>query len=490
MGEGDNRKVMSEEIERYDAIVIGSAIGGLFTASLMAKKNLSVLILKEKAYKPIVSRGGYRFIPFSNFSEINLNKALIEWIFEELDIPLKPIGKNSSNDSKDEAVVHYQVLLPDNRIDVADDASLFRVELEREFRNELGEIKRFFDELRNIRDLIKNLKSKDVSPNLFPARRPNLLGKFISSFFKRKSIGKRLSVFSKEFQKFIEAQLIANGNLYPKEPSIYLAAYNLMKRLGDIDKTIDIDRLYSQIIDRFSSMDGRIQEVERIDKIERRFKDRFIISLDGGERVLESRFIIINHPFKNISYIQDGERVLLKGNKLIKPYYTIMPVFLGIKEKVVPVGMKDLFVSIFDINKPYEKGNLIYIYLSPAGDEFWSPRGKRALLVEALIPYKDLCFSDETFKKNLFSHLNHIIPFLEEYVEFVDFEWGEKQLSCWSYPHFIYKEERGFDWRAGIISHKISKNIFFVGKENFPYLGLEGEIISAYLIVRDILGLN
>jgi hypothetical protein len=34
---------------------------------------------------------------------------------------------------------------------------------------------------------------------------------------------------------------------------------------------------------------------------------------------------------------------------------------------------------------------------------------------------------------------------------------------------------------------KLSKNVYFVGKENFPYLGLEGEIFSGFMVAQQIL---
>lgn len=483
---------MSSGKERYDVIVIGSAIGGLFAASLIARnniKNISILILKEKAYETYLFKDGYRFIPFSNFSELNLNRTLKDWVIEELNISLPAIGNSLKSGPESRTGVSYQVLLPDNRIDIINAAPLFMIELEREFRNELDRIRKFYDEIRSIRDRLKDEKGKVVPSNLFPAYRANLLRKWISSIFKGREINKILSKFSKEFGEFIKAQLIAFGNFYSNQISLSLSAYNLTKGTGEIDKTLNIEKLNTIIINKLNSLGVRIQEVERIGKIERR-KDNFIINLDEEERILESRFIIINHPIKNIPYISDDEkRHLSKWERLIKPCYIIIPFFLGIKEKVVPVGMKDLLVSIFNIDKPYDNGNLIYVFISPRGDEFWAPRGRRSLVVEALIPYKDINSLGDIFKKYVFLHLNHIIPFLEDYIDLIDFEWTKKQVSCWSYPHLIYEGPKSFDWRAGIIPNKISRNLFFIGKENFPYLGLEGELISAYFTAHDILNI-
>jgi hypothetical protein len=34
---------------------------------------------------------------------------------------------------------------------------------------------------------------------------------------------------------------------------------------------------------------------------------------------------------------------------------------------------------------------------------------------------------------------------------------------------------------------RISKNVYFVGKENFPYLGLGGEVFSGLTVAQQIL---
>jgi hypothetical protein len=38
-----------------------------------------------------------------------------------------------------------------------------------------------------------------------------------------------------------------------------------------------------------------------------------------------------------------------------------------------------------------------------------------------------------------------------------------------------------------VVPMRMSKNIYFVGKENFPHLGLEGEIFSGLMVGQRIL---
>jgi hypothetical protein len=84
-------------------------------------------------------------------------------------------------------------------------------------------------------------------------------------------------------------------------------------------------------------------------------------------------------------------------------------------------------------------------------------------------------------------HLFHLFPFLEEHIEYTDWDWAEKQWSCWSYPHFFYETASDFQWREGVVPNRLSKRFYFIGKENFPYLGMEGEVLSGLMVSQQIL---
>jgi phytoene dehydrogenase-like protein len=150
--------------------------------------------------------------------------------------------------------------------------------------------------------------------------------------------------------------------------------------------------------------------------------------------------------------------------------------------------MNDLVVSMFDLEKPYGGGNVLFLALSKKGDEAAAPEGKRALIVQSLMPLEreDQTSLDKPLE-GIMRHLHHLFPFLENHIEFTDGSWADGQFLRWSYPHFIYETTRDFKWGKGVVPARISKNLYFVGKENFPYLGLEGEIHSGWMVAKEIL---
>ena len=89
-------------------------------------------------------------------------------------------------------------------------------------------------------------------------------------------------------------------------------------------------------------------------------------------------------------------------------------------------------------------------------------------------------------QKIFIAALNHLIPFLEKNIEFTEWNWGNEQYPCWSYPHFLYETTHSHGGWGEVIPIRIAKNLFFVGKENFPYLGLEREVHSGMMVAQQI----
>jgi hypothetical protein len=117
--------------------------------------------------------------------------------------------------------------------------------------------------------------------------------------------------------------------------------------------------------------------------------------------------------------------------------------------------------------------------------------GNRALTVESLMgleKWEQTLLGD--YQYGILKHLVHLFPFLESHIDFVDFQWASEQVPRWSYSHFLYGATSDFNWREGVVPMKLLKNVYFVGKENFPYLGVEGEIFAGLMAAQHILKQN
>jgi hypothetical protein len=244
---------------------------------------------------------------------------------------------------------------------------------------------------------------------------------------------------------------------------------------------------------KFSQLGGDVEEIEGVEKIGLGWRKDIALSLTGDRRTFHCINLILNAPLQSFKEVQgEGRKVLLKWGERIQPRYVMLSTFVGIREKVVPVGMKDLVVSLLDLDKPEENGNLLFIALSPRSDERWAPEGRRALIVQSLLSFRSLpqLHGNGGFSAHqdaVMRHMKQIMPFLEESVEVIDSDWTREQVSHWSYSHFLYEPRVPVRWKEGIVPTRMRKGLYFAGKENFPYLGWEGEALAGLMTATQIL---
>ncbi len=479
-----------------EVIVLGSGLGGLVAGTLLSKNNHSVLLLRENGYLSSCAIKGYHFVPFSNLSEKCLKPSLVRKISQTLGLSFlvgtREDGKQAkvvSDKSKHSPT--FQVVLPKARIDIFPERFQSQREWRREFPKETAQIERFYHDLDRIQDLFrKGNGRRRLSGFSFPFEEHSFFRKIFSSDpFPNEEIDKRLLPFSKEFREFIQLQLISWGNFYSDRFPISLAAHVLFDQTNELNAEVDIEKLEKEILNQFSRSGGRVEEIDRVKEIKPWRRKGFTLNLEGTPEVFRSHSLIINSPLHRISsFLGKKGKGLLKWGKRIKPLYVITPLFLGIHEKVIPVGMKDHLISLFDLEKPYEDGNLLFLSMSSKGDKTRAPEERRALTVEGLI---DAAKWDQidlaSYQQKVLKHLYHLFPFLENYIELVDFQWVREQFPKWSYSHFLYESGSDFSWKKGVVPLRISKSIYFVGKENFPYWGVGGEILGGLTVAQQIL---
>jgi phytoene dehydrogenase-like protein len=480
-----------------EIIILGCSLGGLVAGTLLLKRNHSVLLLKESGYQRSHSEKGYRFVPFSSLSEKRLKPILLQKISQALNLPLLTISPEEQRRDKSDLNIQkqkvaFQVILPKARVDLYSQRFQFQRELSREFPKEVIQIEGFYKEIDHLRHLLMKMKVKEGPRSLFPLRPYSLVKRCLPfPLFSKGGIDERLLPFSTEFRQFIQLQLISWGNLFLDRFPLALAAYVLLsnEESSELISDLGIEELEERFLEGFVQAGGRVEEIESVERISKKWRRGFIVSLKGDRRLFQPKMLILNSPLHRLSNLMDGrDKRLLRWEKRIQPQYVLLPFFLGIREKVIPVGMRDLLISVLDLEKPFDGGNFILLSLSPKGDETNAPEGRRALTVESLVLFENW---DQTslveHQKSVMRHLEHLFPFLDRYIDFTDFSWANEQVARWSYPHFLYKTNSDFHWRDGVVPTRISKNLHFIGKENFPYLGLEGEVFSGLMVAEQIL---
>jgi len=477
---------MKTAVNKQEIIILGSGIGGLIAGTLLAKNKYHVLLIKEKSYLPSYTTNGYHFVPFSNFSEKRLSPNLLKIISQTLNLPFLIGTQEEGNQEKiisgkSEQKVTFQVILPKARIDISPQRPLSKMEWKREFPKETVQIEEFYNELDQIQHIL---------PSFFPFQQRSSIKKLFSfDTFPKERVDKKLFPFTRNFREFIQLQLFSWGNLFSDRFPISLAAHILSDETNEANFNFDLEKLEREVLNQFLKSGGKIEEIDRAKKINLEWRKGLTLFLEGDPKEFRSDFIIFNSPLHHISSLLGKKgKELIKWGERIKPRYVMIPLFLGVREKVIPVGMRDLLISILDLEKPYQAGNVLFIFLSPRGDKSQAPEGRRALTVGGLMELKKWeqpLLVD--YQKRVMEHLYHLIPFLEDHIEFSDYQWASEHIPKWSYAHYFYEATSDFNWRDGVVPVSISKKVYFVGKENFPYLGLEGEVFSGIIAAQQIL---
>jgi hypothetical protein len=478
-----------------EIIVLGSGLGGLLAGTLLAKNNHSVLLLKEKGYQPSHAIKGYRFVPFSSISEKRFKPSLLKKISQALNLPSHVDSKEEEKQAKICSGQlgkkgTFQVILPKARIDICSQRCSSREEWKREFPKEVVHVERFYDELDKTQHFLQKLNSKKNAFPFFPIRERSLIKNiFLPDPVPKEEISPKLSSLSKEFKEFVKLQLVSWGNLYSDQFSTSFAGHILLDEMNELAPHFDLEKLEEEILKQFLGYGGRVEEIDRVEKVEISRRKGQTLSMNRDRMVFRSNSLIFNSSLHRISSSmgKKGKR-MLKWQEKIKPLYVMIPIFLGIREKVIPVGMKDLLISILDLEKPYQDGNVLFLSLSPKGDETQAPEGNRALTVESLMgieQWEKTLLVD--YQRSILKHLYSLFPFLESHIDFIDFQWAIENIPRWSYSHFLYGATSDFDWRGGVVPVKLLKNVYFVGKENFPYLGVEGEVFAGLMVAQQIL---
>lgn len=474
---------MRHDPKIFDVAVLGTGVGGLIAATRLAKENRSVLLLKERKYQLFFKRDGYCFIPFSNFSQKRIKTNLLK----KIPFP-SGSGDNRRQREKPESNRSAQVILPEGRIDLYREPPLLRREWKREFPGELNSIENFYAELGRIRQYFIKLKQKEPSGAFFPIRQRSWIKRwFFRDGLPRGGTEKWFLSLSSEFKKFIELQVMAHGYLLSDSFPISLLSYLLWNEEDEWERRVDPEIMTRSLLETLVQGGGRVEEIDQVENIETKRKKGFSFTYQADARTFRSRYLVLNGPLHRMSDLFGKKGgILATWDQRIRPRYVLIPFFLGVLEKVIPVGMGDLLISILNLEKPYERGNLLLLSLSEKGDTNRAPEGKRALTVQSLMPFGGSDRGSSALRDGVMDHLKHLFPFLEDHIEFIDQRWAEDQVDCWSYPHYFYETDSGFQWRSGIVPIRLSKNIYFSGRENFPYLGLEGEILSGELVGEEL----
>lgn len=348
---------------KYDVAVVGTGLGGLAVAALLASKKKRVIVIEHSGSVDravgVYQKDGYRSCAAPNFS----------YGFER--------GGAFYEFSSNLGIVHsvsvqspcYQVALPNHRITIYADQGETLEELRREFPGEITVLAKFYKDLHRLSE--KTAKSR------FSA----YLTKHRSAawFIRKYGFSRELMAFFDIqslyfFQKQIAEISLVNLIRLCDTPPLYLEGG--FKKLAD--------QLYSTILQQ----GGEIKYNQTVSEFA--LSGGTIVGIKTKQGVVEADTMLLNLVPQS-----DGETV-----------------YLGVRDEVIPVGMCSEVLFLPDYGMPRD---YIALSLSPKDDAAHAPKGMRVLSVS----YR----SDQQNAADMQTIVDHsktLMPFLDDYLVFRD----------------------------------------------------------------------
>jgi phytoene dehydrogenase-like protein len=262
-------------------------------------------------------------------------------------------------------------------------------------------------------------------------------------------------------------------------PPLATSLIHSVGRRGTFRESLGTRGLTDLMLQRFLEFGGEILEQEKVTGIEQSGRDNLTLLLGSGGNVQTKTMSTTEGLASTIEGQWQVERTRQdKGAVQVYP----VRFYLGIEERVVPVGMEDnLFMMRDDDGGPLGL-KCCYLALSPLGSQM-APEGKRSLTVTSLCPVDSLAnLTPETVdeaREDLLVALESVIPFLGEGLEHVSCDLEADEESRMNRPLGTGIAA----WTPGIIGRMAVaakyKGRVAVIRPTPNELGIEGEALAA-----------
>lgn len=470
----------------YDTILIGKDVGSLIAALSSSSQGSRTLLLSDGNVPSVNTGSGCTFNvdPFpwtglgngDSFLRFHLKNVILQAILPLL-VPLNP---------------GLQIILPENRLDIFSDHERLIHEASREFPGEEVRIKAFYEAVSRANRLLSQLIME--YPSLRPGtvkRSPGFL-KQLALYLREKSRCDSIfrDIRDDSVRLFFECQSAVLSNGHPMEwkyspmsPHIMsMPIQGIFYPFGG--KQVVLDALESLFI----RQGGILLKGCDIDRITAK-SGVYQIEGHSGHEALQcsARHLIVSKAWKNMDRLLHADDrkarrfagYLKRSEKQLHPF----TLYMSVLDKGLPEKVSEYSVLILDKNKPLNDLNFIFIELSRRGDYGRAPEGKRAMSATIFMnkaPSKHQDGEVRDLADKILQNLDGFLPFLSENIDFLDI--GQCiDLSCKFEETATYRYRilrRSILHLSTLSSKTPLKNVYMTGKDLFPDLGFEGEVLS------------
>jgi phytoene dehydrogenase-like protein len=227
------------------------------------------------------------------------------------------------------------------------------------------------------------------------------------------------------------------------------------------------------------------------------------VQVNGQDVDYSGRFLIISTKWTRLKEFSHDEKIskwVARHAKLRGEVFYPFTLHLGISENGISEKMAASLVIVDSENMDSSAGcPYIFLETSVPGDLTHAPHGKRTLTATVFLNESPNELADEVLgniSANILERLKGFLPFLEENIEKMDFEWSTTVSR--KYQNKIGRKfSRNVSFAVGSMGctspHHNSmpkKNVIMTGGDLSPGLGFEGEIFSGIEAAHRISGGN
>ena len=494
----------------FDAIIIGSGIGGLVTASQLASKGAKVLVL-EKYIIPGGSGGSFKRKGYT----FDVGASMIFGFGEKgytnlLTRALKDVNQKCET-IPDPVQLEYH--LPNNfRISVDKSYEQFISKLSASFPKEKEGIKKFYDTCKNV------FKCLDSMPLLSIEDPSYLIKVFFKSPLSCLGLARWLPVnagdvarkFIKdpELLKFIDIECFC-WSVMPalKTPMINAGMVFTDRHVGGINYPKGgVGIIAEKLVSGIEKLGSKIRYKANVTEIILRDEKAVGVKLSNGEEIY-SNIIVSNSTRWDTFGLKDKKKGLInsksvpkieyKWSETYKPSPSFVSIHLGVEKNIISNNFNCHHIIVEEWDELENEKGVIFVSIPTLLDSSLAPEGKH--IIHAFTPSsmkewdclsrKEYLEKKEKYFSFLVEKISTIIPDLEQNID-------HKEIGTpKTHKKFLGRYEGSY---GPIPSQKLLgllpmpfnttkiKNLYCVGDSCFPGQGLNAVAFSGYSCAHKI----
>ncbi|CAL2084101.1 NAD(P)/FAD-dependent oxidoreductase [Tenacibaculum sp. 190524A05c] len=509
--------------EQYDTIVIGSGMGGLATAAILAKEGQKVLVL-ERHYTPggfthIFKRKGYEWdVGIHYIGDVQRENSILKKIFDYV--------SNDQLNWEDMGEVYDRIIIGDKQYDFVKGVKNFKAKMISYFPEEEKAINTY---IKLVFEAVKTSKNYYISKTISPLLN-TLIGGFLKKPFYKYSDKTTYEVLksltnNEELIKVLTGQYGDYG-LPPKQSSFSMHASVARHYFGGgsfpIGGSSQIVNTISPVI---SDAGGTILTNAEVDEvIVKNNKAIGVKMLDGKEifaRNIVSNAGIITTYTKLLPQQTVQKHKLFDNLQKVKPSVAHVSLYIGLdgspEELEIPKTNYWIYPDkidhdtcvqnyLEDLSQPFP---VVYLSFPSAKDPDWSNRypSKSSIDIITLIPYETFeKWSDTSWKKRgdeyekikeeiaqrLLAELYKQLPQVEGKVSYYELS---TPLTTKHFVNYQKGEIYGLDhsperYRQPFLKPKTPIKNFYLTGQDIVTAGIGGALFSGVLSAIAVTGKN